>query len=89
MLLLSNTSTDDPMELGMDTLNHLIDTCPRLCCVGNLRTWSRIDYYDPNSDNYFKSEESNLGNLKRRAVEKNWDLDLDSENLDYLYTNIL
>ena len=101
MLIVSNTScgtastrqeTDDDhlnMKLGMETLNSLIDICSRLCCVGNLRTWANIDYYNPQSENYFQSGDSQLGELKRLAVKKNWNLDLESENLDYLYTSIM
>ena len=100
MVILSNqsavaaaTGDDDDnnehlMRLGMDTLQYLIDTCPRLCCVGNLKTWAGIDYYDPQSEHYYQSgDQSQLGKLKQTAIKKNWNLDLDSENLDYLYTN--
>ena len=88
MLILSNTG-ETPMPLGMETLNAIIDTCPEICCVGNLRSWTGIDYYDPHSANYYKYTESDLGKLKQKALKSNWNLDLESENLDYLYENIM
>ena len=88
MLILSNTG-ETPMPLGMETLHAIIDTCPEICCVGNLRSWTGIDYYDPHSANYYKYTESDLGKLKQKALKSNWNLDLESENLDYLYENIM
>ena len=71
--------------IGIETVNSLIENCPRLTGLGNLRTWRNIDYYNPSDPNYYKSEESNLGKLKEQIKNMNWDLDLDLENLDYLY----
>ena len=72
-------------KLGIDTLNCLIQSCKNLTGVGNLRTWLNIDYYNPTSDSYFSNDRSELGSLKKKVVTNNWDLDLDLENLDFLY----
>ena len=72
-------------KLGIDTLNCLIQSCNNLTGIGNLRTWLDIDYYNPTSDSYFSNDRSELGRLKKKVVTNNWDLDLDLENLDFLY----
>ena len=71
--------------LGIETVHKLLESCPRLTGLGNLRTWRDIDYYKTDHPNYFRSDTSALGKLKRKAIDNNWDLDLDMENLDYLY----
>ncbi len=81
MFVLNNTSVR-PMGLGLDALEELLETADNLSYVGNLRTWSRIDHYDPDSPQYFKCE-SRLSQLKRVAVEKNWDIDFDIEELEF------
>ncbi len=73
----------EPMPLGMDTVNWFLEQCPNLVILGNLRSWSRIDYYNPESQNYYRSE-SQLSKLKSEAVAKNWDIDFDLESLNYL-----
>ena len=84
MLVLNNTDSDNSMQLGMKTVQLLIDLCPCLTVLGNLRTWHDIDYFNEESENYFKLE-SELSKFKQEAIKKNWDIDLDLENLDYLY----
>ena len=69
----------------MDTVHTLIESCPRLSGIGNLRTWANIDYYNVDDANYYNSESSEFIKLKKKAAEMNWDLDIDLENLDYLY----
>ena len=83
MVVLSNTSTE-PMHLGMPTLLLFLEKCPNLSVLGNLKTWRRIDFYDPDSELYFKSE-SEFSKLKKVAVKSNWDISLDVENLDSAY----
>ena len=101
MLIICNTETPEQdylpqenvegnngrMQLGMNTVNSLIHHCPQLMGLGNLRTWSDIDYYQEGNCNYYRSDTSELGQLKQKAVKVNWDLDLEMENLDYLYKN--
>ena len=72
-------------KLGIDTLNCLIQSCKNLTGIGNLRTWLDIDYYNPTSDSYYSNDRSELGRLRKKIVTNNWDLDLDLENLDFLY----
>merc|ERR1712126_754920 len=55
MLVLTNTS-HQPMDLGLASVMLCLSQCPRLTVLGDLRTWRKIDYYDPESDFYFKSE---------------------------------
>ena len=73
------------MSLGMETVHKLLESCPRLTVLGNLRTWRDIDYYKIGHANYFRLDTSELGKVKKKAIENNWDLDLDMEHLDYLY----
>jgi hypothetical protein len=82
MLIICNTS-DSQMNLGMDTVNYFVDHFPNLTVLGNLRTWRMIDYFDSNSTNYFRSE-SELSQLKECARKKNWDIDFELENLDFV-----
>ena len=72
-------------KIGMHTVHSLIESCPRLTGIGNLRTWRNIDYFNPEHPNYYNSEISDLGRLKKSVIKSNWDLDLDVESLDYLY----
>ena len=83
MLVLSNTSTE-PMNLGLETLQLFLDCCPGLLAVGDLKTWRKIDFFNPESEMYFKSE-SEYSRLRRKAVNMNWDIDFDIENLDNVY----
>ena len=73
------------MKLGINTVLNLLETCPHLTGLGNLRTWGEIDYYNSDHPNYFNSDTSELGQLKKSIIKRNWDLDLDLETLDYLY----
>ena len=84
MIIIDNVEPADPMRLTMDSVRWFLDRCPDLVILGNLRTWAGIDYYDPASPLFYRSE-SELSKLKAEAVANNWDLDLDAENLDYLY----
>lgn len=63
----------------------MIENVPKLTMLGNLRSWCSIDHFDSNSPCFYKSE-SELSKLKKEITFKNWDLDLDIENLDNLYT---
>ena len=83
MLVLSNMSTE-PMNLGLETLQLFLDICPRLVAIGDLKTWKKIDFFNPESEMYFKSE-SEYSQLKKKAVKSNWDIDFDVENLDKAY----
>ena len=71
--------------LGMDTVYSLIESCPRLTGIGNLRTWQNIDYYNAEDENYYNSDVSELAQFKKKSATMNWDLDMDLENLDYIY----
>ena len=71
--------------LGLHSVYWLIDNSPNLTILGNLRSWRSIDYYNSNSSNFYRSE-SDLSQLKHKIMAQNWDLDLEMENLDYLYT---
>jgi hypothetical protein len=71
------------MNLGMDTARYFVEKFPNLTVLGNLRTWRSIDYFDSSSQLYFRSE-SELSRLKEEAKRKNWDIDLELENLDLL-----
>jgi hypothetical protein len=83
MLVLANSNTE-AMNLGLQTVHLFLQMCPKLAVFGNLKTWRKIDFYDPNSDLYFKSE-SMFFQLKKEAIKKNWDIDFDIENLDSVY----
>ena len=85
MLIVHNVDSSNEMLLGLQSVIWLIEQSPNLTILGNLRSWRNIDYYNPNSSNFYRSE-SQLSQLKEKIVTKNWDLDLDMENLDYLYT---
>ncbi len=37
MLVLANTCASEPMELGLDCAEMLLEACPELCALGNLR----------------------------------------------------
>jgi hypothetical protein len=82
MLVVSNTSST-PLPLGMPTVRYFVDQFPNLTILGNLRTWRSIDYFDPNSAAYFRSE-SELSRLKLEAKRRNWDIDFDLEHLDFV-----
>ena len=71
------------MNLGMETARYFVEKFPNLTVLGNLRTWRCIDYFDSNSQNYFRSE-SELSRLKEEAKRRNWDIDFELENLDFL-----
>lgn len=85
IFILSNTA-DGKMNLGVDTVEFLLDICPNLIGLGNLKTWGKIDYFDPESEYYMKSE-SLFIQMKKDALAKNWDIDFDLENCDFLYNN--
>ena len=78
MFVLSNTSSE-LMQLGMRTVNLLLETCPQLVALGDLKTWRNIDYFDPSSDNFFKHDSAFM-KLKKDAQFKNWDIDFDIDN---------
>ena len=84
----NNNRETEQTSLGIETVYSLIENCPRLTTLGNLRTWRNIDYYNPSDANYYKSDESSLGKLKEQSMRSNWDLDLDVENLDFLYNKL-
>ena len=73
--VLSNTSSES-MSLGLETVNLLLEKCPLLVGLGNLQTWRKIDYFDPESDKFYKND-SAFSNLKRKAQTSNWEIDFD------------
>ena len=84
--MIDNVELTEPMPLSISSVRWLIDQCPKLTVLGNLRTWSDIDYYDNHSPHFYRSE-SQLSQLKKEIVANNWDLDLEMENLDQLYSS--
>ena len=62
-----------------------MECCPRLTGLGNLRTWRNIDYYNAEDENFYNSDTSELSQLKKKIVKMNWDIDIELENLDYMY----
>ena len=82
MFMLNNTSTE-AMQLGNEEIQCFLDTFPNLTVLGNLRTWLKVDYFDSNSNFYFKTE-SEFVRLKEKAKENNWDIDFELENLDFM-----
>ena len=85
MFVLANTSIEQ-MNLGMPTVLLFLEKCKNLIGLGDLKTWKKIDFYDPDSEHFFKSE-SMFSKLKKDAVKKNWEIDFDLENLDFLYSD--
>lgn len=85
MFVLSNTSTE-VMNLGLPTVFLFLEKCKNLVALGNLKTWQKIDFFDSESDKFFKTD-SLFSTLKKNAVKKNWDIDFDVENLDFIYTD--
>ena len=69
----------------MNTVYNLIECCPRLTGLGNLRTWHNIDHYNAGDENFYNSETSELSQFKKKIAKMNWDIDIDLENLDYMY----
>ena len=82
VLVLSNTSPQ-PMNLGMDTVMLFLDKCPNIVGLGDLKTWMKIDYFDPESDLHYKGE-SSFVKLKQQATASNWEIDLEIENCDMI-----
>ena len=80
VLVISNTSTES-MDLGLDTVLLFLDKCPQLVGLGNLKTWSKIDYFDPESGLHY-SKESEYFQLRQAATKSNWEIDFDLENSD-------
>ena len=78
MLVLSNTSSE-LMLLGLRTVHLLLDACPGLVGLGDLKTWRRIDYFDPDSEQFYKTDSAFM-KLRKLAQERNWDIDFDIEN---------
>ena len=78
VLVLSNTSSS-LMHLGMQTVRLFLDKCHNLVGLGDLKTWRKIDYFDPDSDLFCKND-SAFCNLKRDAQKRNWEIDFDIEN---------
>ena len=81
ILVLSNVEifyeeSDATMNLGIDTVSLFLGHCPGLIGIGDLGTWRGIDYFDPDSDGFYNSTESEFSLLQREAVQKNWNLDL-------------
>ena len=85
MLILDNVDSTNSMPLSIQSVKWIIEHAPKLIMLGNLRSWCGIDYFDSNSPYFYKSE-SELSRLKKEIINKNWDVDLDIENLDHLYT---
>lgn len=89
MLVLSNTSSSSSrLELGLSTLTDLLlPSCPGLCAVGDLSTWSGVAHFDPASPEHRRGE-SGLSRLRREAAAGNWDLDLDARDLDFVFDSL-
>ena len=85
MLILNNVDLNADMKLSMSSVHWLVDNCPNLTHLGNLRSWKSIDYYNVESVNFYRSE-SELSQFKEQIRLNNWDLDLEIENLNFLYT---
>ena len=85
MVILNNVDSTNNMPLSTLSVNWMIENVPKLTMLGNLRSWSKIDYFDSNSPYFYKCE-SELSKLKKEITSRNLDLDLDIENLDHLYT---
>ena len=51
--------------------------------LGDLKTWRKIDYYDPDSNKFFKND-SEFMKLQKHAQESNWEFDFNIENCDFL-----
>ena len=85
MLIIQNVDSSNNMNLGLKSVLWLVDQCANLTILGNLRTWHQIDYYNSESPHFYRSE-SQLSQLKKQIISRNWDLDLEVENLDYLYS---
>ena len=85
MLILNNVDLNADMKLSMSSVHWLVDNCPNLTHLGNLRSWKSIDYYNVESVNFYRSE-SELSQFKEQIRQNNWDLDLEIENLNFLYT---
>ena len=80
VLVISNTSSQ-PMNLGLDTVMLLLEKCPNIVGLGDLKTWMKIDYFDPDSDLHYNSK-SSFVRLREEARAKNWELDLDVDKFD-------
>ena len=85
MLIVDNVDLNADMKLSMSSVHWLVENCPNLTQLGNLRSWKLIDYYNVESANFYR-QESELSRFKDHALKNNWDLDLEIENLDLLYT---
>ena len=85
MVIFHNVDSTQEMKLSINSVEWLIENAQNLTILGNLRSWRGIDYYDSNSPLFYKSE-SLLSQLKLKIKSRNWDLDLDCENLDHLYS---
>ena len=85
MVILDNVDSTNNMPLSIQSVKWMVQHAPKLIMLGNLRSWCGIDYFDSNSPYFYKSE-SELSRLKKEIIDKNWDVDLDIENLDHLYT---
>ena len=83
MLIISNTCDAEVMNLGMESVNYFVENFPNLRILGNVRTWRSVDHFDENSANYFRAE-SEFARLKGKARKRNWDIDFEIENLDFL-----
>ena len=85
MLIVDNVDLNADMKLSMSSVHWLVENCPNLTQLGNLRSWKSIDYYNVESANFYR-QESELSRFKYHALKNNWDLDLEIENLDLLYS---
>ena len=46
MTIIANTSMEQ-MNLGLDTVQLLLDSCANLTILGSSKSWKKIDYFDP------------------------------------------
>ena len=84
MLIINNVDLNADMPLSMASVYWMVENCPNLTHLGNLRSWKNIDYYNAENSNFYRSE-SQLSKFKEKIRMSNWDLDLEIENLDFLY----
>ena len=82
VFVLNNTASE-MMHLGMMTVHLLLEKCPKLVGLGDLKTWRKIDYFDPESDFFYKTD-SMFMKLKKEAIERNWEIDFDLETIPKL-----
>ena len=70
------------LELGLTSVIALFRSCPRLSVLGDLRAWTNIDYFNPNSVAYRRRDGSKYDQLVNGVRSRNWDINLDAKFSD-------